>query len=214
MKSRMLLCAVSLVGLTVLVTEQVVSQERNASGKPGPQEPAAPQAQADTESLVDTWVRHAMPGEHHRLLGRMAGSWNMAIEYRMNADAPVVTSEGTCHRKWILGNRFVLEEFDGGSLALPFQGLAIYGYDSFDRKYTSVWVDTMNTAITTSMGTCQEPCQVVDFVGRHGDPWTGTKRPSRGVTRFVNDNEHVLELYESGSDGKEFKILQIVYTRQ
>ena len=214
MKSRMLLCAVSLVGLTVLVTEQVVSQDRDAPGKPAPQEPAAPRAESDTESLVDTWVRHAMPGEHHRLLGRMAGSWNMAIEYRMNADAPVVTSEGTCQRKWILGKRFVLEEFDGGSLALPFQGLAIYGYDSFEGKYTSVWVDTMNTAITTSVGTCQEACEVIAFVGRHGDPWTGIKRPSRGVTRFVNDNKHVLELYEPGSEGKEFKILQIVYTRQ
>ena len=214
MRLRMSLCAISLVGATALVTSKVASQNRDAPAEPAPQKPNEPEAEADTESLVDTWARHAMPGEHHRVLARMLGSWNMAIEYRMNADAPVVTSEGTCQRKWILGKRFVLEEFDGGSLALPFQGLAIYGYDSFEGKYTSVWVDTMNTAITTSVGTCQEPCQVVDFVGRHGDPWTGTKRPSRGVTRFVNDNEHVLELYEPGSDGKEFKILQIVYTRQ
>lgn len=154
-----------------------------------------------------------MPGEHHRLLEKMAGRWNMAVEYRMNSQMPAVESKGTCQRKWILGKRFLLEEFDGGSLALPFQGLAIYGYDAFERKYTSVWVDTMSTAITTNLGICQDSCKRIVFTGQHGDPWTGVKRPSRGVTRLVNDNQHVLELYEPDSDGKEFKILEIVYTR-
>ena len=58
---------------------------------------------------MDTWVQHAMPGEHHKLLGKMAGSWKTAVKYRMNADTPVVESEGTCKRKWILGDRFLLE---------------------------------------------------------------------------------------------------------
>ena len=52
------------------------------------------------------------------------------------------------------------------------------------------------------------------FVGRHGDPWTGTKRNTHGVTRFVSDDRHVLELYEPGTDGKEFKVLEITYTKQ
>ena len=126
----------------------------------------------------------------------------------------MVESRGTCRRKWILGNRFILEEFDGGSLALPFQGLAIYGYDAFEEKYTSVWVDTTNTAITASAGSCRGGCQEIAFTGQHGDPWSGVKRPSRGVTRFINDNEQVLELYEPDVDGREFKVLEIHYTRQ
>jgi hypothetical protein len=138
----------------------------------------------------------------------------MAVKYRMDSGSEVVESQGTCRRKWILGNRFVLEEFDGGSLALPFKGLAIYGYDAFEQKYTSVWVDTTSTAMTTSQGSCDDGCDVIAFTGRHGDPWTGVKRPSRGVTRLVNDNEHVLELYEPGSDGQEFRVLEIRYTRK
>lgn len=204
MTLRALCCAIALVGATVVVTREVVSQDKSDTG---------PDATRDTESLVDAWVEYAMPGKHHQLLGRMAGSWNMAIRYRMDSGSPVVESQGTCRRKWILGNRFVLEEFDGGSLALPFQGLAIYGYDAFERKYTSAWVDTTNTAITTSLGTCGQGCDEIAFTGRHGDPWSGTKRPSRGVTRFVSDDEHVLELYEPGTDGKEFKVLEIRYTR-
>ena len=204
MRPRMLLCAVALISATTLVSTRVVSQDKTnrASG------PAQ-----DTELLVDRWVQYAMPGKHHQLLGKMAGNWNMAVKYRMDSASPVVESQGTCQRKWILGKRFLLEEFDGGSLALPFQGLAIYGYDAFEQKYTSAWVDTTNTAITTSLGTCRDGCDEIAFTGRHGDPWSGTKRPSRGVTRFVSDDEHVLELYEPGTDGKEFNVLEIRYTR-
>ena len=204
MRPRMLLCAVALIGATALVSTRVVSQDKTdrASG-----------AAQDNELLVDRWVQYAMPGKHHQLLGKMAGNWNMAVKYRMDSASPVVESQGTCQRKWILGKRFLLEEFDGGSLALPFQGLAIYGYDAFEQKYTSAWVDTTNTAITTSLGTCRDGCDEIAFTGRHGDPWSGTKRPSRGVTRFVSDDEHVLELYEPGTDGKEFNVLEIRYTR-
>ncbi|MFH0982215.1 MAG: DUF1579 domain-containing protein [Planctomycetota bacterium] len=214
MTLRPLWCAVALVGFTTFVTREVASQDKEAP-RPSPSEKTTqPSTGSDLESLVDMIVRYAMPGEHHKLLGKMAGSWNLSVKYWMNSELPAVESKGTCTRKWILGNRFVLEEFDGGNLALPFQGMAIYGYDSFEQKYTSVWVDTMSTAITTNTGTCQEPCDVITFVGRHGDPWSGTKKLSRGVTRFVSDNQHVLEFYEPGSDGKEFKVLEIVYTRK
>lgn len=178
------------------------------------QTPASgPTSQPDNETLIATFVRHAMPGTQHRLLQRMAGQWKLKVRYKMTADAPPVESEGTCTRKWILGGRFLLEEFDGGSLAVPFQGLALYGYDTFEKKYTSIWVDTTSTAITTSLGICADDCRRIQFAGRHGDPWSGTKRASRGETRFVSDAEHVLELYETGADGREYRVLDITYTR-
>jgi hypothetical protein len=213
MQLRSLWCAAGLICLSAFVTSEVASQDKEAARQPQPPGTDQPDDRPDSESLIDTWVSYAMPGEHHKLLERMAGKWDMAIKYRMSPDLPIVESEGTCTRRWILGKRFLLEEFDGGNLGLPFQGLAIYGYDSFEQKYTSVWVDTMSTAITTNLGACRETCDEIAFVGRHGDPWTGVKRHSRGVTRFVGDNEHVLELHEPDAQGREFKILEITYTR-
>ncbi len=209
MKPRILLGAAILVSATALITREVVSQAPAPAG--AADDSKQPQ---ESESLVDTWVRFAMPGQHHRLLRKLVGSWDMSVAYRMDSGSEVVESRGTCQRKWVLGNRFVLEEFDGGSLALPFRGLAVYGYDAFEEKYTSVWLDTTSTALTTSQGTCSGECEVIAFTGQHGDPWTGKKRPSRGVTRLVSDDEHVLELYEPGTDGKEFRVLEIRYTRK
>ena len=216
MSLRILPWAVSLVSVTAFITREVASQEQDAPRESPPEATdKSTEGSPDTDSLVDVWVRHAMPGEQHHLLEKLVGQWTMAVRYRMNADAPVVESKGTCTRKWILGRRFVLEEFDGGSLALPFRGLAIYGYDAFEQKYSSVWVDTTSTAMTTSLGTCQQQsCQTIRFTGRHGDPWSGQKRSSRGATRFIDDSKHVLELYEPDSAGREFKMLEIVYTRK
>lgn len=192
----------------------VFSHESGKSGQPPPKTSSNPDATASTESPIETMVRYAMPAPQHKSLGRMVGKWKTQVKYQMTADAPVVESEGSCERKWVLGNRFVLEEFDGGDLALPFRAFAFYGFDRFEEKYTSAWVDSLNTAITTYLGTCEDPCDVINFVGEHGNPWTGTKRPSRGVTRFVSENRHTVELYESGRDGREFRVLEITYTRQ
>ena len=183
-------------------------------GSPTRNENTESDTSKDSESMIDTWVSHAMPGEHHRLLDKLTGKWNMAITYRMNSESPPVESRGSCERKWILGNRFVLEEFDGGNLAMPFQGMAVYGYDTFEKKYTSAWIDTTSSAVTTSLGTCRDGCKVIAFTGRHGDPWSGVKKNSRGFTRLLDDDKHILELYEPDKDGTEFMVLKIVYTRK
>lgn len=199
---------------SVLAASVALSHEGGQSEQDPPKTTSSADSATSTDSLIETMVRYAMPAPQHRLLDRMAGKWKTHVKYQMTADAPVVESEGNCERKWVLGNRFLLEEFDGGDLALPFQALAIYGYDRFEQKYTSAWIDSLTTAITTYLGTCKDPCDVINFVGQHGDPWTGQKRPSRGVTRFVSDKQHTVELYESGGDGREYRVLEINYTRE
>jgi len=187
----------------VLLSRAGLSEEKSA-------EPAAAD---DAESQIEKMVRYAMPGREHKLLDRMAGRWTTATRYWMAPGMPAVDAEGTCQRRWVLGRRFLMEEFDGGNLALPFQGIGLYGYDAFESKYTSSWADTMSTAIMHNLGVYDPDADEVNFVGRYGDPWTGVKKPSRGVTRFVDEDTHVLEMYVPGPDGEEFKTLEITYKR-
>ncbi len=214
MRLRTLLGASALVGTTVFISSAVFSSDKGTTTRPATQGQEKPEPGVDTESPIEMWVRYAMPAKHHRLLNQMAGSWDTVARYKMNPDSLPVESEGTCERKWVLDGRFLLEEFDGGDLALPFRGLALYGYDRFEQKYTSAWVDTMSTAIMTNLGTYDEPNKVVNFAGRYGNPWTGVKAKSRGVTRFVSNDRHVLELHVRAPDGREFKTLEIIYTRR
>ncbi|MBN2563916.1 MAG: DUF1579 domain-containing protein [Phycisphaerae bacterium] len=214
MKLRTLSGAIALTGATVFATHAVVSQDKQTTTKPDTAARGEQPTSADAESQIEIWARYAMPGKRHRLLDQMAGNWDTAATYWMNADSPPVQSKGSCERKWILDGRFLFEEFDGGMLGLPFRGVGLYGYDAFEQKYTSAWVDTTSTAIMNNLGVYDEPNNLVNFVGHYGDPWTGIKKPSRGLTRFVNKDKHVLELYTHAPDGREYKILEIVYTRK
>ena len=176
--------------------------------------PTPPTRAKDAEAQADTFARYAMPGPEHKVLDRMAGSWDTLTRYWPAPNAEPVEAKGTSGRKWILDGRFLMEELDGGSLVLPFKGLALYGYDAFEQKHTSAWVDTMNTSILSNLGTYDRTNDVVNFGGQYKDPWTGTRKKERGVTRFLSKDKHVLEIYATEPDGKEFKMLEITYTRQ
>lgn len=168
----------------------------------------------DAEAQADTFARYAMPGPEHKLLDRMAGDWETLTRYWPSPGAEMVESKGTSHRKWILGGRFLMEELDGGNLVLPFQGMGLFGYDAFEQKHTSAWVDTMNTSILTNLGVFDRTNDIVSFTGLYKDPWSGTKKKERGATRFLSKDKHVLEIHVTEPDGKEFKMLEITYTRR
>jgi hypothetical protein len=175
---------------------------------------SASSAAPNPETEIDTLVRYAMPSIHHRVLDRLAGAWDASIRYCPKPGAEPVESKGTSTRKWILGRRFLLEELDGGNLALPFGGLGLFGYDAFEQQYTSAWVDTMNTSILTNLGHYDRTNEVVQFKGEYKDPWSGTKKAERGLIRFTGQDRHTLELYLAGAEGKEYRMLEIVYSRK
>lgn len=197
---RILLAASLVTGLSLLAADSI----------PAPSKPAA----KDAESAADTLVRYAMPGPEHKRLDQMAGSWDTLTRYWAAFGAEPVEAKGTSQRKWILDGRFLMEELDGGDLALPFRGVGLFGFDAFEQKHTSAWVDTMNTSILTNLGTYDKTNNVVNFTGEYKDPWTGTKKKERGVTRFLGKDKHALEIYVTEPDGREFKMLEITYTRK
>lgn len=172
-----------------------------------------PARSGDVMDQLDNLTRYAMPGKAHELLQQMEGQWITRTRYRMNPSVDPVEAQGTSQRKWILEGRFLLEELDGGDLGLPFRGMGLYGFDAFEQKYTSAWVDTMNTAIMNNLGVYDTTNQLVRFVGLYKDPWTGLRKKNRGVTRFLGPDKQVLELHITEPDGTEYKMLEITYTR-
>jgi hypothetical protein len=203
----------TLATITVFTTIAVHSADTNAPPSALQPTKATPRV-PDAEAQANTFARYAMPGPEHKVLDRMAGTWDTFTRYWPTPNAEPVEAKGTSHCKWILDGRFLMEELDGGDLVLPFKGLALYGYDAFEQKHTSAWVDTMNTSILSNLGTYDRTNDVVNFTGQYKDPWTGTKKKERGVTCFLSKDKHVLEIYATEPDGKEFQMLEITYTRQ
>ncbi len=177
-------------------------------------EKAAAEAGKDQEALMKIWTQHAAPGEHHKHLDPLAGSWDTEVKWWTGPAVEPQVSRGKAEVKWILGGRFIQEEVQGGTPEQPFQGLGLQGYDNFLKKYQSVWIDSMSTSLMISSGSCDGAGKVFTMIGKYLDPAVGKEKAIRGVLKITGGDSHVYEMYEAGPDGKEYQALQVNYTRR
>ena len=208
-KLRLFACAVVLVAGTVLITNTVVSDDKTPPDK---------EMTEDEKKMAEMWAeaeKYANPGEYHAYLKSLAGTWNAASKFRMTPESPWQDSNATATSKWILGDRFLLTNWDGDELmGQKFDGLGILGYDIYNKKYQSVWMDSMGTMIHLSEGTASSNGKVITLTGTLDDPMTKTKKRHKSVYRIESKDKFIFEMYELGDDGKEFKNFVVVQTRK
>jgi hypothetical protein len=114
----------------------------------------------------------------------------------------------------ILGGRFLQEEFQGEMMGKKFNGMGLTGYDKFNNKYVSFWIDDMGTGMFTTEGTADENGKVLTFTGKMDDPMTGEKGKSmKLITRIVSPDKHIFEMHDL-SLGEKSKTMEITYTRK
>lgn len=159
------------------------------------------------------WQKAATPGPHHAHLAKLVGKWNAAMTMWMAPGAEPVTAQLVAVCDTVYGGRYLVEEIQGMVMGMPFIGTSINGYDNLEQKHTMVWYDNMSTGIVYSRGECSDKCMVETHVYTQKDPMTGKDTKVKMVSRIIDDNKFTLESYMIGDDGKEFKTMEIVYTR-
>src|SRR5438876_3953622 len=201
MTPRMLLGGLTLVGALVLFISPARSDD-----KPKP----ADAAKANAE--MEAYMKAAQPGPHHKRLDALAGSWTYTMKMWMDPTQKTPTeSSGTGERRWILGGRFLQEDYHGQFFGQPFTGFGITGYDNIQKKFTAMWIDSMTTAIATSLGTADASGNVITFLSEQLDPATAKPIKGRDVVRIADNNHHSMEMFKVGPDGKEFKVMELQF---
>ncbi len=226
MNLRALLVAVALAGGFSLVAGPAWSQEKDPAGqekkekkkrkkdkKEKPSEEAKP-APGDVDPAMAAWIKAGAPGEMHKLLEPLVGEWTAVSTFVAAPGAPPVESKGTCKRTSILGGRFIQEEFKGDFMGMPMEGLGFYGHDNVKKKYVSAWMDTMTSPIMTSLGTIDDSKKVITFTGDYDDPATGKVKKNRSIFKIESKEKNSWTMFDTTPDGKEFKTMEIVYTRK
>jgi hypothetical protein len=163
-----------------------------------------------TASIVE---KLATPGEHHQRLDALAGKWKLAVKWRTTPDAKWAESKGVAEYKWILGDRFLLEEFKYDMGGQPMEWLGIYGYDNFQKKYTAVWVDNMGTNTEFAEGQYDPKGKVFSYAGEQDDPATGGKRKFKWLITVEGQDKVRFDSYDQDPPGKYFKNTEVVATR-
>ncbi|MBZ5589786.1 MAG: DUF1579 domain-containing protein [Acidobacteriia bacterium] len=168
----------------------------------------------EQKAAMEAWMKAATPGEGHKVLEPTIGNWTATTTMWEAPGAPPQQSEGTAENAWVLGGRFVRETVHGEFNGMKFEGLGYTGYDNFKKQYVGAWMDTMGTMMMISTGTADPSGKVITATSTMDDVTTGKKVAVREVTKIVDANKHVFEMYGAGPSGKEFKMMEIVYTRR
>jgi hypothetical protein len=201
MKMRVFLWGTALAGALLLLASPVRSQDKDK--KDDKKQPS-----------IEDYLKLAQPGPEHKRLNALDGSWDCIIKMWMDPSKPPTETKGTFERKWIMGGRYLQEEAKGEFAGMPFQGFGLTGYDNIRKKYTSMWVDNMGTGIMTSLGSYDADKKAFTFITEDIDPFTGKPKKMRSVITVVNNDKHIMEMFEPGPDGKEVRMFELTATRK
>ncbi len=167
----------------------------------------------DMQKIMEIYQKAGTPGEPHKALARLVGSWETRSRGWMDPDKPPVESTGTCEQKLILDGHYLQQTYTGDMMGRPYTGLSLLGYDNHTRKYQSIWVDTMSTGVYFFEGTGGRDGRTIKQESRYDDPVHG---PSvwRTVTRIKDDNTIAFEMFLIPKGKKEIRMMEMTITRK
>lgn len=175
----------------------------------------AKQLTPDQAKMMAEWEKYSKPGDGHKALGDMVGEWKYKSKMWMSPGAKPETSEGEASAMWVLGERYVHQTVKGTAMGKPFEGTSLIGYDTFKQQYQSVWVDNMSTMMTLTTGKMDKKTKTLTETGVMPDAMDGMKdKPFRNETKFKNKNSFTFAMFSRGPDGKEYKCMEMEYTRK
>ena len=179
-------------------------------------EKKADRGEPTEEEMMKRWKDAATPGEAHKRLAEMVGSWETESTMWMNGPGSDSTiTKGTAEFTMVLDGRFLRQDASGEMLGQPMSGIGYTGYDNFKRRYVAVWVDNMGTAMFTMEGTPAADGKTITYRGTMDDPMTGEKNKKVKYTETMLDNDsHVFRMYDVTAHGDKQPVLKITYRRR
>jgi hypothetical protein len=165
------------------------------------------------KAQMDAWMKASTPGDAHKKLDGMVGTWDVKVKSWMAPGAPPMESTGTAVNAWVLGGRWMEERFTGSFMGMPFQGIGYTGYDNIKKQYIGTWMDNMSTAVMMSTGKGGSG-NTWEFSSSMDDPMSGKTMPVTEKVTFTDADHHTMEMWSPGPDGKMAKTMEISYSRK
>jgi hypothetical protein len=170
--------------------------------------------QADEKAAMEAWMKAATPGDAHKKLADLEGTFEATVRMWDKPGAKPNVSKGTSENRLILGGRWLEQRFTSTFMDQPFEGLGYTGYDNIKKQYVGTWMDSMSTGIMLSTGQPDKAANSYVFAGMMDDPMTGKSMPIEEKFVVHGPDRHVMEMYVPGPDGKMHKNMEIEYLRK
>ena len=169
---------------------------------------------AEKAAMMEKVKAMTSPQDAHKALEPLAGKWTYTSKFWMAPDAPPEEKSGTAENTMVYGGRFLKQEVKGEWMGQPFEGLGFTGYDNIRGQYETVWLDSMATGILFISGQFDSATKTLAQSGSNSCPITGEKdRKGRSDWTVTDNDRNAYTMYMVGADGKESKMMEILYTR-
>lgn len=192
------LSAASLAVLIASAPAQPEEQDRDTGQEMSP------------ENMMAEMAKLATPGEHHEILGKAVGQWDVKASFMTSPGAPPMETEGSMEVEWVLGKRFTKSTLEMDFMGQPFEGIAHTGYSNYHDRFVSTWMDTMTTNITYMTGNMDGDKLVME--GTSATPMG--ENPMRIVSQWEDDDTITDTFYDKVPGGEWAKSGTITYSRK
>ena len=193
MKKRWIVCGGVLCAASFFVG-QVVAQEGGdkPAGFPKP-----------------AWMQKT---KEHESFKQLEGSWKAVSKFWMMPGADPMVSDGEAVTKLLYDGKVVHQHYRGSMMGKPFTGQLFIGFDTIDKEFVSIWMDSMSPIISISRG--KEQDGVIHFEGREPNHMTGKKQKALMLVKWINDDQYSVTFHNVTDDGKKVMGGEITYTRK
>jgi hypothetical protein len=211
----------SAVVLSAVIALPLVAQEHKEKESKTHHESEADAKKPDEKEMMAMMMEMAKPGENHKQMQEMVGTWSYVVKWWMNPEGPPSESTGASVTRSVMDGRYFISEHQGkmqmpgpdGKMAdMEFKGMAIEGYDNAKKKFVSSWIDNMGTGIMNSEGTYDPATKTLTYYAEY-EPMPGMKTKMREVIKKTDKDHHSIEFFEVRGE-KEVKTMEISYTRK
>ena len=168
-----------------------------------------------TKEDMQACMEAGTPGPNHKFLADAVGVWAGKSTMWMTPQAEPMKSECTSTITSIMDGRFTKCESSGDMPGMgPFNGFGLYGYDNVAKKFQSTWIDNCGTTMMQGTGELSSDGKTLTW------NYTGTcpiqKKPIvvRQIETRNGKDSMTLTMYGPDKTGKEFKMMEIVFTRR
>lgn len=143
----------------------------------------------------------------------LEGSWNVKGKAQPASNLPIVEISGTSTIQPILQGGFMQEHLEAEAMGMPYSGVGILGYDRVGNRLNALWVDSFGALIKTS-GHYDSEKRVHSLVGEAQDAMSEQPRRVKQVSRVLEGDRHVFEIYELSPAGDERLVIELFYERR
>ncbi|MFO0829850.1 MAG: DUF1579 domain-containing protein [Phycisphaerales bacterium] len=219
------LAGVAALAATVAFAQSTTNQPKRAPSPPAPtaKAPAAPQAAQGPQAAppgmsaedMKAMMEAATPGPMHQHLAQAVGTWNGALNMWMTPDSPPMPMTCVSTVTPVMDGRFVKMETTGEMPGMGmFNGMGINGFDNVSQKFQCTWIDNMGTGMMTGTGELSPDGKTLTWTMSYNCPIQKKCVTMRQVETMTDKDSMKLEFFgPDPKSGKEFKSMEIVYTR-